>query len=157
MAKFVFGLESVLKQRRAVERDRLLVVAEIERERNACEDMIRSLRAQIEEERGDLARLLHDERGGERPVDLGLVRMQASASLTLTARAQREVFRLSGIHARLDRARAELLDAAIKRRAIETLRDAQFEEWLAIGKRAEAAALDEIAVMRGARAGEVAT
>lgn len=153
MPKFVFQFEAVLKQRRAVERAKQLAVAAIERERLALEDVIRSMQRQIVREKEDLREQLVAARGGAR-VDLRSVRLQAGASLDAVAKTQRAVLQLAGVHARLDTARLQLLDAATKRKSVEMLRERRLEEWKAQQAAVENRSLDELAVMRAARAAD---
>lgn len=150
MARFHFPLQAVLEQRRRAERDAMLAVAALERERLEVEGEIEACRAAAEQERRDLRDLLHAERSGG-GVDVRAARSQAHASLHAVARAQRLVVRLAGVHERIDRARLALLEAATARQAVETLRDKQFEEWRAEQARLEAAALDDLVVARHGR------
>lgn len=150
MPKFVFQLEAVLKQRAAVERTRQLAVAAVEQERAAAEDELRQCQAGIDRERALMRDMLAPAAdGSSRAVDLRGVRMQAASSLSLVGRVSRGAFRLAGVHRRLDAARAELLKATTARKAVETLRERRYEEWVAEQKKKEAAALDELAVLRG--------
>lgn len=148
MAKFVFELEAVLTERKAAERRKQLAVAALERERSAMEQLIRECQQGIVAAREDL----RDRLDPGQPVDLHSVRLQAGASLSLVARAQRAVLELAGLHRRIDAARLELLQAAIRRKAVEALRERRFEEWKYDQKRRENAALDELTVMRAGRA-----
>lgn len=152
MARFVFELQAVLKQRLAVERERQLRVAKIERERLEQEDRIRAIQRQIETEKRELAVCLNAARGdqsqGNLGVDVRRVRMQANSSLSLVARAQREVFVLAGIHARLDEARLALLEATTARKAVEKLKERRWMAWREAQNTLESRALDEMAVMR---------
>jgi flagellar biosynthesis chaperone FliJ len=153
MARFIFELQAVLKQRLAVERERQLRVALIERERLDQEWKIRSIHVRIENEKRELATYLHAEQS-EGGVDIRGVRLQASSSLSLVGRAQREVLVLAGIHKRLDEARLHLLEATTARKAVEKLKERRWEAWREVQRGVEARALDEIAVMRGARGGD---
>ena len=154
MARFVFELEALLRQRLHAEREQMGVVASIERERIALEDEIRSCQSAITEEKKELVGLLSREQdGGPARVALAGVRAQANASLSLISRAQRAVIRLKGVHDRLDRAMLELLSRTTSRRAIEVLKEKRHEEWLAEQKRREQQELDEIAVLRHSRRG----
>lgn len=152
MAKFVFELEAVLKQRKRAERDQQRVVAELERERIEIESEIRRCQQTIRSEKDDLASRL----GGSGGVDLGAVRIQANASLHLINQTQQAVLRLAGVHNRIDRARLELLDRARRRRAIEVLREQRFERWKREQDRREQSAIDELAVMAHGRNGDAA-
>lgn len=81
MAKFVFNLEAVRKQRTALEKQRMVAVAELERERLTLEDRIRAAHESVEAERLELREQLSGMREGEgRLVDLRGVRFQAGAA-----------------------------------------------------------------------------
>lgn len=146
MPRFAFEYEPVLKQRRAAEREKQLAVAALERERRAIEDHIRALQAGISAGKQGLRERLAAGGG----VDLRAARMEAAASLHLVARAQRAVVDLAGVHRRIDAARVELVKAAVRRKAIQTLRERRFEAWAAEQQRRDDAAVDEINVMRAA-------
>lgn len=142
MAKFRFSLEPVLEQRRRVEEEEQRGVASIERDRIALEERIRAFARAIAQERDDLRRQLTE--GG----DLRAARLQANASLDLSNKANRAVLELAGVHKRLDAARLRLLEAMTGRKAMEMLRDRAEERFREEQKRREAAALDELVVMR---------
>jgi flagellar protein FliJ len=150
MAKFVFNLEAVRKQRSALEKQRMVAVAEIERERLVLEGRIRAAHESVEAERLELREQLSGLREGEgRLVDLRGVRFQAGAAVVLRARTQQLVLQLAGLHKRLDNAREGLREAVAARKAVDVLRDKRFEEWRRELARREAMALDELATMRG--------
>lgn len=152
MAKFVFNLEAVRKQRSALEKQRMVAVAELERERLALEYRIRAAHESVEAERLELREQLNGMREGEgRLVDLRGVRFQAGAAVVLRARTQQLVLQLAGLHKRLEKAREELRQAVAARRAVDLLRDRRFEEWRRELARREAMTLDELATMRGVR------
>ncbi len=145
MPRFIFELQSVLKARLAEERQEQLAVASIEVQRARLEQMIRECQRGIVQARDDLRDRLGAEQSGTQ-VDLASVRMQAGASLHLVARTQRAVLELAGVHARLDAARLKLLAAATRRKAVEALRDRRYEAWRDAERRADANAMDEIAM-----------
>jgi flagellar export protein FliJ len=131
----------VLDHREMIEDQRQRRVAEIERERVRIEESIRATyRAILAEQHA--ARLLAAKG------DIPGARRQGSAITALHQRAQRAVVELSGVHARLDAARAELLAATIARKSVDLLRERRYEEWKRDIDRREQAALDELAVMR---------
>jgi flagellar export protein FliJ len=160
MAKFVFQLEAVLKQRLAVEREKQLKVAELEQERAVIEGAIRALQLDLTQEKQELHDQLTSERvrgqSGGTPIDLRGVRFQAGAALRIITLAQRAVLRLAGVHKKLDAARLALLEAATRRKAVETLKERRYAEWLEDQKRRENAAADELSVMLAARTEELA-
>lgn len=150
MSRFRFGLDAVLEQRKREERAAQVAVAEIERERLRLEDEIRACDRSIRAEKSELTERLASEREGG-AVDIGSVRLQANASLNLIASAQRRVVVLAGVHARLDKARLALLEASVRRKALERLRERAIEAHLRDEARAERAEEDELSVMRQGR------
>lgn len=156
MARFVFELESVLEQRRREEEVQQRAVAELERERLDLEARIRADQAAIREEHDALRAELTRVRAGDDDEAIGgvsvpLVRRQAHASLAMIARTESRVRELAGLHERLARARLGLLEASIKRKALETLRERRHEAWKRAVKRREASETDDLAVMRAGR------
>jgi flagellar export protein FliJ len=156
MARFIFELEAVLKQRLAAERERQLVVAALERERAEIEQAIRSFQQNLSREKQELHEQLAGEREGSTLLDLRGVRFQAGAALRLITLAQRAVLRLAGVHKKLDLARLALLEATTRRKAVETLKERRHEEWRQEQKRREDAAADELNVMFAARPEDLA-
>lgn len=151
MARFLFKLEAVLKQRRAVERARQVVVAGLEGQRLALEDQIRAAQARITAERQEMRACL----APGASVQVRAVRMQAGASLHAMGEAQRAVLKLAGLHRQLDTRRRELLDATTKRKAVQTLRERRLTAWRLDQKRLDDAAADELTVMRTGRADDL--
>lgn len=163
MGKFVFQLEAVLKQRRAVERERTLAVAALERERLAAEARLRAMQLGIAREREDLRERLMPTVGAQRGaggmgdggdatlLDVRGVRFQATAAVRLDALARQIALQLAGVYAKLEKARADLARAMGERKAVEKLREVRLEEWRLEQRRRDGAALDELATMRAAR------
>jgi flagellar protein FliJ len=142
--RFRFNLEAVLEQRTIEEQRRQRAVADLELQRLRTEDSIRSHQRTITHERSRQRTLLL-------AGDVGGARSQAAAAVRIAATAQKAILELSAIHARLESARAELLEATRRRKAVELLRERRFEEWKHQQNRLEAAANDELAVMKAAR------
>ncbi|HCT45500.1 MAG: hypothetical protein CMJ35_12860 [Phycisphaerae bacterium] len=147
MARFVFKLQPVLDQRERAERDKMLVVAELERERLALESRIRTCQQMMGDERRTLAEALS---GGNR-VDVRAVKLQASASLKHNFDAQRAVLELAGVYKKLEAARGELAQASASKKAVEMLRDQQREAFEREQDMRETRELDEMSVMRHTR------
>ena len=152
MAKFVFKLRPVLRQREAVERRRQVALAAVEGERTALENSIRAIQSDLSTARQDWRANLSPAGG---PTDIRSARFQANNALHLVARAQSSVIKLAGVHRRIEKARAELIEATARRRAVEVLRDKQLEAWKHVQNQAESAATDEIAVAAAARPREI--
>lgn len=147
MAKFVFKLDPVIEQRKRAEETLQRELAERERERLAIEERLRACQAGISSARGDLRERLG---GGDR-VNVGMVRLQASASLHLEARARAVALELAGAFTRAERARQALVKATTARKAVELLRERRLAEWKLERNRREAAVVDELGTMRAAR------
>jgi flagellar export protein FliJ len=143
VASFRFRLAPVLTQRERAERDRMLMVADLEREKIQLENRIRAAQNRIVAGRQAMA----DSLSGGR-VELGDARLQAGATLRDDQQARRAVLELAGVMRRLEGARAELIEAAARRRAIELLRDRDQSRFNAERDRKENNALDDLIVMR---------
>lgn len=157
---FVFRLQPVLEQRERIEEQAQLRVAAIERERLLGESVLRSIQEELVDTQRCLRAGLHpssapaaDAASAAEVAASGLhgVRAAASASLHLAVRAQRAAMELAGTLKRLDAARAELLRAAADRKAVKLLKDRAYEAYRREALMREAAALDELVVMRHGR------
>ena len=147
MARFRFSLQSVLEHREMIEEQKQLAVARLESERIRLEGQIRRYQQGITLEKDQMRQSL---RGG----DIRAVRFQSGAAVQLAGAAQRAVLELAGLLRRLESARAELLEAAKRRKAVELLKERRFEEWRTDQNRRELAAVDELAVMAAGRRGD---
>ncbi len=149
MPRFVFKLEPLLEQRRAQEREKQIVVAKIERERQELIRFLSAAQMEIGSHKRDLSSLLA---GGEgRAVRMTPVRLQAGASLHAEARARHLTIKLAGVYKRLHAAQSELASAMAARRAVELLKERRHSEWLHEQARREAAETDDLVVSRHGR------
>ena len=139
MAKFVFKLEPLLKARKRAEERHQLTVAGMERERLALEEKLRRQQHAI----GHSKKTWRGSLVGQ--IDIASLRLQAASALGSVRQAQQLVLQLAGVHQRRDAARAELIEAAKTRRAIELLKEKRFESWKTDLEKAETAHLDELA------------
>ncbi|MBX3386096.1 MAG: flagellar export protein FliJ [Phycisphaeraceae bacterium] len=147
--RFIFSLEPVLEVRRERERSAMLRVAELERERLAAEERLRTMSAEADRARVELRECLA---GPGREMAVRGVRMQAAALFSLHGRTHAGALTLAGVLKRLETARAELLKATTDRKAVERLRERRLEEWRTGVRRAEAKQVDEITTAASARA-----
>ena len=147
MAKFRFALQAVLNQRVRAEQERLVAVAELERQRIEIEGQLRELQGRIEYERSEMREGLGS------IVNVGAIRMQAAASLHAVADAQKLVFRLAGVHQRTKGARVKLAEATAARKAMELLKERRYQEWLAEENRREDRLLDDVSMAAAVRSG----
>jgi len=144
MARFRFGLQAVLDHREMIEGQKQKVVAGFESQRVRLERVLRECQRSIAAEKAGQRTMLGS-------ADIHGARQQAAAALRLMVAAQRTAVELAGVHKRLEGARAELLEAAKRRKAVELLRERRLDEWKQDMNRREVAAVDELAVMRAAR------
>lgn len=151
MAAFVFELEVVLEQRRRVEKDRQRALGEVLSQRVAVLQRVEDVYAGMRSGHDELRAILRPEAG---LVPIDRVRRQASSSLHAIVLVQRAAIELAGINKRIEAARAELLKASISRKAVETLRERRYRAWKLEQDRLEAAAQDDLNVMRHGRRGE---
>lgn len=145
MARFRFALQPVLNQRERTEQERLVTVAELERQRIEIEDQLRMLQGRIEYERAELRS------GLDAALNVGAIRLQASASLHAVAEAQKLVFKLAGVHQKTKVARVRLAEATAARKALEMLKERRYQEWVSQINRREDRLLDDVSTFSAAR------
>ncbi len=153
--KFKFRLQPVLDQRERIEQAKQLRVAELERERLAVEETLRTCQRDIQAAKVDLRERLSGAHTGVADPTMGRgmvvipeVRAQASASIHLEAKARLAAMELAGAYKRLERARQELLQAATAKKAVELLKERRFDEWRKERSRVEASMTDEAATQQ---------
>jgi flagellar FliJ protein len=145
VAKFRFRLEALLRVRRQAEQVRQRAVAELEGRRRDLETALRRHQDQIAAgKRTQCDRLVGR-------LDVTELRARAGSTIQHMREAQRILLELAGVHRRLEEARADLIEATRRRRAVELLRERRFAAWKKRIDGAENAALDELAVFAAAR------
>lgn len=143
--KFKFSLQALLRVRHMQEQSLQLKVAEIERERLQTEEILRRQQHQLAEGK----QVLRDNLVGRLRLDD--LRMHATSSMSVMKAAHRLVLELAGTHRRLEAARAELILATQRRRAVELLRERRFSDWKRDIEHAETRMMDDLAVNAAAR------
>lgn len=145
MPIFRFKLEPLLTARKQEERSAQLAVAALERQRMALEDTLRRHQQNISVGKQELRdRLVGD-------LDMPIMRDHAVSTVQLLRLADRTVLQLAGVYRQTEQARAVLIEATKRRRAVELLRERRLKQWKQNLQRAEDAALDELAVQRAGR------
>lgn len=145
MGRFRFRLAAVLRHRLSIERERQRAVAALEQERAVLEQDIRNHQQAASDEQTLGCGVLTGR------VDVVAARRQGGAVARHAAAARQAALKLAGVHKKLDSARAELLAAAKRRKAVELLRDHRYQQWADGERRSEAAAQDEMVVIRHER------
>jgi len=139
MAKFVFKLEGVLRQRKHIEQEKQRQLAVKQLQLVELQNTLRQMQQTVQATNDDLrnnrlvGRLDMEFIAAHRRFLTGMQR-NALAMAQRIALAQRAV----------EEARVELAEAAKQRKAIEKLREKQLERWRADLSRRELAELDEI-------------
>lgn len=151
MARFVFELEAVLRMRKREEERAMLAMGACERARATAEREARAIEDRVRAGRADWRDRLGSGSGG---VEIASVRMQAGATLRDLAELKRAALTQAAAERELERARAVLLGATSRRRAIEELRERRLAEWRADAARTEQRVIDDIVVSRPARSND---
>ncbi len=150
MAKFTFKLETVLILREREEQALQQELAECQRRCLQIESVIADCEAGIASERLALRDRLVAVGGSDdvRRLDVGAVRGQAAASLHLMRKLQRLAIELTGAERQREGVRARLVEATARRRAVEKLRETQYEAWKREQLRTQIAESDDLTQAR---------
>ena len=148
MARFVFQLDGVLRQRKLAEEQKQRDLAVVEAEMTALEAQLRELDQSVQSTTADVRTNHLIGR-----LDLNFL----AAHRRYIAATQRKALdlaeRMAAVRVRLDAARKALAEAARERKIIEKLRERREAEWKAAQARKEMAALDEIGTRIGYESG----
>ncbi|MBL4575439.1 MAG: flagellar export protein FliJ [Opitutaceae bacterium] len=145
MAKFQFKFMTLLAHHHRVEDQRQRELAQRLRTRMIFHDQIREMQDTIRGSKQSLA----DGLVGQ--VDLTRVGQFARYSGHAAMRARQIVVRLAGVEKEIEEARKVLLEATMKRKSLELLREKHEAEWNYEQNRRETNDLDELATTRYAR------
>jgi flagellar export protein FliJ len=138
MAKFVFKLQSLLKQRKREEQECQRLLAEQAAVVNAAEEAVRQINESVHSGHDEVRRHLMGK------LDMSFL----AAHRRFMGAMQRQVAELLQkvvvAKKKLEEARIKLADAAKRRKAIEKLRETQLKRWQLDQARKETALSDEI-------------
>lgn len=140
MARFVFQLEGVLRQRKLVEQDRQRDLAAVLGQLTALQNELKALDASVQATSGDV-RANHL----TGPLDMSFLAAHRRYLLATQRKAMTLVQQMAEVQKHVDAARGRLAEAAKQRKIIEKLRERQHERWLAEQNRKEMLAADEAA------------
>ena len=139
MSKFVFKLEPVLKQRQMAEDQKQRQLAQLMRHRMIFHNQLRGIQTQLSDSKGQLA----DGLVGK--VDLTSISQFARFSGQSQMRAQTIVRQLATLENHIAEAQKQLVEAMRQRKALDLLRDKQYQLWKRTQLRREASRLDDLA------------
>jgi flagellar protein FliJ len=141
MARFVFKLAGVLKQRLHVERQRQRDLAERHAHLGQLQQQLRQLNERVQATNDDVRsnRLTGT-------LDMSFLAAHRRFLAAMQRGAVEVVQRMAVAQRQVDEALAALAEAAKQRKVIEKLREKQLERWRAEQDRREAADLDEVSM-----------
>jgi flagellar FliJ protein len=146
MAKFIFPLDGVLRQRKHVEEQRQRELAVVQAELVSLEAELRTMDRTVKESLTDLRtnRLVGQ-------LDMAFLAAHRRYALAMHRKAMALAQKMVAAKTRADSARSALLEAAKQRKIIEKLRENRKVRWADDIARRETAALDEIGAQIGYR------
>ncbi len=139
MAKFVFKLDSVLRQRRSIEDECQRNTAKLMRQRMILHDQLRQMQQSVTNSKRQLTEGLTGQ------VDMDQISGFARFSSQVNLRANTIVRQLSQLETQVLEAQKKLLAAMRDRKALDLLRDKQLRAWQRVTRRRESARLDDLA------------
>jgi len=147
MAHFDFRLAAVLTHRVQIEKEKQRAYAAVGQEIQSLMRLIRETQARIAAENRTLG-------AGELTgrLDMQYIAHEKRFVGNLQVRIVLTMQRIAALETKLAAARAELLEAAKGRKAIEKLKEKQLARWQAEENRKESAALDELGTQLAVRA-----
>lgn len=145
MSRFVFRYQTVLKQREDAERRERKTVAVLMHRRNGMVQQLREMQDTISQSKRDAA-------GGlVGTIDLDALSGIARYSARCASLGHGLVRQLAELETQVEQAKTVLLEATKQRKALELLRDRQYEAWALEQRRMEAKQLDEMSTQAHAR------
>ena len=141
MAKFVFKLEAVLRQRKHVEGEKQRALALIQSQMTVLQNELRLLNETVQTSTNDL----RDNRLTGR-LDLHFLAAHRRFTLATQRKAMNLVQKMALVQRSVDEAQQALLEAVKQRKAIEKLREKHHQRWAEEIARKEAAQLDEVSM-----------
>ena len=141
MAKFVFKLEAVLRQRKHVEGEKQRALAVIQSQMTVLQNELRAVNETVQTSTTDL----RENRLTGR-LDLHFLAAHRRFTLATQRKAMNLVQKMALVQRSIDEAQQALLDAMKQRKAIEKLREKHEQRWREQIARKEANLLDEVAI-----------
>jgi len=138
MAKFIFKLEALLKQRKREEQECQRLLAEQAAVVNTAQDAVRRINETIQSGHENVRQHLKG------PLDMGFLTAHRRFMGAMQRQTLDLVQKAALAQKRLEEARVRLVEAARRHKAIEILREKQFERWRAEQARVETVLSDEI-------------
>jgi flagellar FliJ protein len=141
MAKFVFKLDGVLRQRTHVEQQRKREQATIQSQMAALDAELRALDGSVRASEQDLRQNRLVGR-----IDLAFLAAHRRYAFAMQRKAMGIAQKMAGVQIQLDKAQRNLAEASKQRKILEKLRERQFARWHEQLERRDLAEMDEIAM-----------
>lgn len=139
MARFVFSLESVLRQRKHAEQERLRDLAIVQTEMTRLQNELKALNDSIQSSAADMKA---NHLTGS--LDVAYLAAHRRYSVAMQRRGFSLVQDMARQQRKVDDAQRLLADAAKERKVVEKLRERQLERWKSEIGRKELAEADEV-------------
>jgi flagellar export protein FliJ len=139
MARFIFKLQGVLRQRKQIEQERLRDLAKTAQQMREVEQLLRSLNMELVSNTQSL-------RDGHLVGRLDMTYLAAHRRYTIAMqrKGQALVQRLASLQKQTEIQQQALAEAAKRRKAIENLKERRHEQWRTDLSRKEMAEMDDI-------------
>jgi flagellar FliJ protein len=141
VAKFVFKLEGVLRQRVYAERECQRALAALRQQMSDLQEQLRMLNGSVQSANEDV-RANH--LTGK--LDMNFLAAHRRYLVAVQRQGMELAQRMALLQRQVDTAQQALAEAAMQRKVIEKLREKQLERWKSEESRKEMAALDEVAM-----------
>ena len=139
MAKFVFKLEGVLRQRKHVEQEKQRILAVKQKQLVEAQNILQQMHRTVEATNDDVRK---NRLVGK--LDMEFIAAHRRFLTAMQRQAMAVAQKIALAHHAVEEARRELAEAAKQRKAIEKLKEKQFERWRSELSRREQAEMDEI-------------
>jgi flagellar protein FliJ len=146
MARFVFSLEAVLRQRTHAEQERMRELAVVQAEMTRLQAELKALNDSMRETAADMK-----ENHLVGTLDVAYLAASRRFTLAMQRKGQVLVQDMARQQQKVDAAQRLLAEAAKERKVIEKLRERQFERWKQEVERKELAEMDEVGAQFGYR------
>jgi flagellar FliJ protein len=146
MARFVFKLEGVLRQRKTAEQQKQRDLANIQARMAVLQAELRAMDLSVQTATEDVRR---NRLTG--PLDLSFLAAHRRYSFAMQRKAMELAQKMAVVQRDVDAARTRLAEAAKQRKVIEKLRERQMERWREEASKRELAELEEVGLQMSYR------
>jgi flagellar FliJ protein len=147
MPKFIFKLEGVLKERKNAERQRLLQLSVVQQQMSKLQGELRRMDQTVRDAEEDLRK---NRMIGK--LDLPFLAAHRRFAFSMQRKAIALAEQIAKVQIGVNEAQRQLTEAVKRRKAIEKLKEKQFERWREEMARHDTLEMDEVAMQMGRQA-----